>query len=388
MRTTEFDVRHAAGLLFGAAGAPQSLARTLDMPFDPIASVYCPLFSEGSTDLLLDRTLRWRALVDSLRADGAPETVLATAEQRLAAQDPRPATVALFIDSSGIVIHEEVLPSRTVADRASFTAPADLRPLLSWQHRNPAHLVVAVDRTGAEISATRGRGAPTHTRTVVGPDDAIEFTGSGGWAGLAQSRMHNRAEDSWHHNVVTVAEAVATDAATVDAEVVVVAGEAQSVQLLVDEFPKERAWVVHTVSGGRGADGSQEQRSALVAQALAGAAADQERWLLGQFREQRAYGGLAVEGAEQTLAALASDRVAVLIVAENAPSGLAWFAEPARAVFADSATAHGSGQPVKLGALIDIAIRSALLTGARVRVVPSGTAGLPADGIGGICRFV
>lgn len=387
MTTTEFDVRRSAGLLVAAAGAPQILARRLAGPFEAVASVYCPLDGATAADTLLDRTLRWRSLVDELASAGTPEIVLEAARARLDAQDTSPASVVLFIDGRGEVLHEEVVPTATLPDRAVFAAPADLRPLLSWQHANPAHLVVAVDRTGADISSSRGRGAPTYTRTVVGPDDAIEHPATGGWAGLAQSRIQHRAEDSWQHNMAAVADAVVAEASAVEAEVVVLVGDVRAVQMLEDHLPTERPWVVRRIAGGRSADGSQLTRANAVAEALAEAALEQQNWVLHQFAEQRMYGGLAVEGERQTLAALAEDRVAVLIVSDRLTSESAWFGAEGTAVFSDSETAKLSGTFVRVGSLFDVAVRSALLTGARVRVVPDDADGLPADGIGALCRY-
>ena len=42
---------------------------------------------------------------------------------------------------------------------------------------------------------------------------------------------------------------------------------------------------------------------------------------------------------------------------------------------------------VRIGSLVDCAVRTALLAGARVRIVPAGTTGAPLEGIGAICRY-
>ena len=46
-----------------------------------------------------------------------------------------------------------------------------------------------------------------------------------------------------------------------------------------------------------------------------------------------------------------------------------------------------SDAPVRSGRLIDVAVRSALLSDAHVRVIPQGTPGQPAGGIGALCRY-
>jgi hypothetical protein len=86
--------------------------------------------------------------------------------------------------------------------------------------------------------------------------------------------------------------------------------------------------------------------------------------------------------------ALARGRVATLLVQDMpTDSRTAWFGAGPTHVYPDRGTADVSGTPVRPGRLIDIAVRSALLSGAHVRVIPRGTPGQPADGIGALCRY-
>ena len=51
------------------------------------------------------------------------------------------------------------------------------------------------------------------------------------------------------------------------------------------------------------------------------------------------------------------------------------------------AAAALSGAPVHSGRMIDVAVRSALLSGADVRVISQGTPAEPVGGIGALCRY-
>ena len=55
--------------------------------------------------------------------------------------------------------------------------------------------------------------------------------------------------------------------------------------------------------------------------------------------------------------------------------------------YPDHDAAALSGAPVRSGRLIDVAVRSALLSGAHVRVIAQGTPDEPMGGIGALCRY-
>jgi hypothetical protein len=384
---TIVDTQRAAGLLFATSGKPQTLVRRLVEPVEAVASVYCSLDSLTEIDGSVDRNLRIQALADQLRPQGASDAVVNTVISEVAARPATPAIMAMFVDANGQVLHEALLTAVDIADRVAFGVPADVRPLLQWHQNVPAHIVVVVDRVGADLTVNPGRGESIRTITVTGPDDEITHSAPGGWAGLSQSRFQNRAEDSWHHNAASVSAAVVEEAAVINAEVIVLVGDARAVNLVQEHLPAEHVWQVRTITGGRSADGSQASRADAVAEVLAQVAVEKDRWAVEQLREQTMKGGLGVEGARDTLAALAADRVAVLLVSDEIRPGIAWFAESGTNVFADEEAARASGQPVFAGGIAEVAVRSALLSGARVRVLSAGTEGMPADGIGAICRY-
>jgi len=366
-----------------APGPHQSAARSIVAPFDPVAYVYAGLGVRVDAD---ERDLRSRGAVKNLLRQGASEQAVTAIAARIAAAPPTPAILAAFAATDGTMLYGQVLADAGLADEAGCQSPPPVTGLIAWEQDRPPYLLVVTDRTGADITAVAGAGQPEQTWTVVGPDDEIERKhGPGGWS---QPSYQHRVEDSWRHNAARVAEEVATRAAAVGAQVLVLSGDVRSVQLLSERVPNDPALLVHHIAGSRAADGSQATRGRLVEQALREAAGAQTARLLKALHENLGLGGLAVEGVDDTLHALASGRVATLLVQPVvADARMAWFAAGPMDVYPDHDDAALSGAPVRSGRLIDVAVRSALLSGAYVRVIAQDTPGAPVDGIGALCRY-
>jgi len=366
-----------------AAGAYQPAARAVVVPFDLVAYVYVGLGVRAEED---ERDLRSRGAVENLFRQGATEQAAAAIAARIAAAPPTPAVLAAFAAMDGTVLHEQVLAGGELPDEAGCQSPPPVTGLLGWEQDRPPYLLVVADRTGADITASAGAGQPEQTWTVVGPDDEIERKhGPGGWS---QPSYQHRVEDSWRHNAARVAEEVITCAAAVGAQVLVLSGDVRAVQLLSERLPHDPALLVHHISGSRAADGSQATRGRLVEQALREAAEIQTARLLTALHEDLGPGGLAVEGVDDTLAALACGRVATLLVQPtSADSRVAWFGAGPTDVYPDHDAAALSGAPIRSGRLVDVVVRAALLSGARVRIIAQHTPAQPADGIGALCRY-
>jgi hypothetical protein len=109
--------------------------------------------------------------------------------------------------------------------------------------------------------------------------------------------------------------------------------------------------------------------------------------LIKWFEQERGQQDKAAAGAADVLAALAMSQVEVLLAADGAADGqTAWVGrEPTQvALSREEVEALGAQDPAE-ASLIDVCIRTALLTGARMAVVPA-QAGLR-EGIGAILRW-
>jgi len=357
---------------------------------DGVASLYLGPAPgvEGAADA--GWAARWHHLAACLIADGADGVLLEAVEQAVLRESPTPGgagAAGLVVFATGSLIRVLHLPGLDGPDRARFTAPACLVPLLAWVQERPPYVLVVTDRAGADITASRGGLDEMRGWSVAGPDDEIERNAPGGWA---QLRYQHRAEDSWRHNAGHVARAVVRAVDRVGARLLLVTGDVRAVQLLEERLPARvlGAVTLHHLTGGRTPDGSQESRAEAVAAAGRVLAGEVTGQLLARFAEELPPAGPAVQGADATLDALSHGRVAELLVTPDAADErTAWFGPGPADVRSAHRTPPATWPLARRGNLVDVAVRAALLTGAQVHVVPPGTPGGPDEGVGGLCRF-
>jgi len=347
----------------------------------PIASVYFDLRATAPNDA----QPRWRRIAADLNRQGATAGTVEALTERVFDQVPGPGVLAAFGADRDIVFALD-LPGSQQPDLATHRALPHVVPVLAWMQDRPAHVVAVVDRAGADIdSYPRGVTEPTST-VLEGPDDEIERNSPGGWS---QLRYQHRAEDSWEHNAATVARAVARRLDEARADLLLLAGDVRALQYLELHLP---AWVrrnvtVRRISGGRSEDGSRQRRLAQVELELHLAAEDERAAMLDRLAERRGPGGSAVEGVDATVAALAAGRVETLLLApDRTAARRAWFGPgptDVAARFEDMPVNPVAAQAT----LSDVAIRSAILTGATVRIVHPAELDESAEGIAALCRY-
>jgi peptide subunit release factor 1 (eRF1) len=285
-------------------------------------------------------------------------------------------------DSSGVrhVEHHDELPKRDVARWGPLPS---LVPVLEWRQLDLAHVVVLVDRQGADLYAFRREGRDLQAESGGGADP-LRKAAAGGWS---QKRYQQRAENVWEQNADAVAADVAKLVDRVQARVVVVGGDVRAVQLLREALRPDVADLVVESNGSRAVDGSVGVVSEDAARAVATVAARDTVALLEKFREEIGQGDRASDGVARTVEALARAQVEVLLVADDPDDDRAvWFGPEPTMIGLDQAEvrAMGAEQP-QPGRLADALVRAALGTGAGVRVVPSS--GGPREGVGAILRW-
>jgi len=360
--------------------------RTLFEDSGPWASLYLGLSDRDARGQPVDRAVRRHALSAALARRGAPADVTAALDDAAEREPPGPAVLAAFAAETGPVrlFRAGGLETPDVAEVGPLPR---VLPLLGWLQEHPPHVVVVTDRTGADVEAS-ANGTQLGHWTVVGPDDEIERNAPGGWA---QGRYQHRAEDSWRHNAASVAEAVASAVRESGARLVVVAGDVRAVQLLEERLPAgvRRQIALRHLGGGRPPDGSQRDRAERVDAVTRAFVAGESGALLRRFDEERAPGGVGVEGVPATLEAISRGDVEDLLLVPRALAGrTAWFGPRATEVLLE-----GNGQPpgwdgpAIRAPLADVVVRAVFGTGGQVRLVPHGLPTGPAEGIGAFCRF-
>jgi release factor family 2 len=359
------------------AEADVEALRDLVRPVRPTVSMYLEGRRFG-VDSAEDLDLRIRSLLGALRATGADSATLEAIRSYSTRLAPAHAQYAVFA-RDGSIVYQRAMAGPVAFDLARFAAPPVVAPVLRWLFTRPPHVVVVVDRAGAEITSVAGAGGRVVTTTVVGPDDLITAISPRGWS---QPRFQRRVEDSWRHNATAVLDAAVQALRHVHARLMFIAGDTRAVHLVRDGLDRARIDVsVREIPGGRTVDGG------VLTAAAAGVAEDADARVcevLTRLREAGGPVGMATEGASETLAALAAGRAEVLLVVDEPADGrLAYFGDELLC----SPVRVEPASDVVHGRLVDVAVRAALLRDAHVCVVPAGHPLAPAEGIGAICRY-
>jgi hypothetical protein len=363
--------------------AHHAMLRELFSLPQPVTSVYFGFADPIEEDL----AARAQQIRSALSAHRASPAALATFDSALEDLPKGSGSLALFIGEDGD--HRAVaMPDAEVEDHAIRTALPCLLPVLEWRQNHPACVFAVLDRRGAEITVQpAGQGDPT-IETVTGPDDEIERNSPGGWS---QPRYQRRAEDSWHHNAGRVVDAVVAALSSSGARLLVLAGDVRALQYFEDQLP---VWVKNdvrttTVSGSRSQDGSQVRRPEEIAAARREWSDAGTRDRLESLASRIGPDGQGVAGVVATIHCLARGQVHELLVCAEPAAP-----EPATAWFGPEATdisEHKSGLRPGVtpshGPLLDVLVRSAVLTDAGVWILPADLVDPPQQGVGALLRF-
>jgi release factor family 2 len=369
--------------------AVPDIAAAFDGP-GPFVTVY--LGTEAAVEQAAQQSeLRWKNLRRQLKEDGAAPEALAAVDPLVPDAHHRGRTLAVVADATGLrlVRHEPEPPARDVG----WVAPLPrVGPFIEWAQTAVPHLVVLADRVGADIvvftrradSYGAGEAAVVSVGEESGDDPVLRKTNPGGWS---QRRYQKRAENLWEQNAKAVADQVASLADETGARLIVVAGDVRALQLLREHLPARTAELLREVDGSRAPGSGLDEIADDVVKLAATLVAEDTVELLRQFKEERGQRDLAVEGAKNTIEALAAARVDTLLIHDDPDDDrTAWFGpEPGMVAQTKRAlTELGLPKPQK-ARLVDVAIRAAFTTGAAVRIVPS--VGSVKQGIGAILRF-
>jgi hypothetical protein len=320
----------------------------------------------------------WRNVRRDLEEAGAPATALDAVEQVVPDAHHAGKALAAVADGSGLLLWRGLVDpiARDVGLVGALPAVA---PMLDEQQSNPTHVVVQCDRAGADIGVFaaegRGRSALLEVQAADPHDPDLRKSKPGGWS---QRRYQERAENAWEQSAKEVVERLTKVCDIVEPRLVLVGGDVRAVQLLKDHLPPRVANVVREFDG----DPSSAVRE------VAALVAEDTVAVLEKLREELGQHDRAVQGVDATLAALSAARVDTLLVHDDPDDDRhCWFATdphpPLAAV--DARVLHDQGVDDPVAArVVDVAIRTALRTGARVRMVPATTVD---ERLGAILRF-
>jgi len=218
-------------------------------------------------------------------------------------------------------------------------------PLPRWltvieaRQRVIAHVVVEADRAGADLTAFDG-GNVLATESVDGATVHIHRGHPGGWS-------QQRAENTWEDNARQVADAVATLARKVDAQLIAVAGDIRAQMFILESLPADIAEITVRIDAGSPAGIADEVVRLLSTRVAERVTAAAELVRAGLTND------IAAVDTNTIVDALRHGRVDTLLVHDDATSGQA----------ADPNWLDGAR-------LVDRAIVAALATDAEILVVP------------------
>lgn len=327
--------------------------------------------------------LRWEEARRRLEGEGAPPAVTDAIEGLIADAHQHGEGLAVYADRSGILraAHSPVAPRDEIVRWDSLPS---ISPVVGWRQHQPTYLVVLVDHQGADLFAS-GSQVPDHFEEAGKAERyPVARNAPGGWS---QRRYQQHAVENWAESAREVADSVADLADRYSPEVVLVGGDPRSVELLMEALPRPVAERTEQVSGSRAADGGGDHSAREVGRMVETVAARQTVAVLEELRQHLGRGDRAVEGVGPTMQALREARVAALLFHDDpGDERRAWFTAEPTGVAATKELLEGVGSgPVGDGRLVDVALRAAVGSGARVRVVPA--AGGPKEGIGALLRW-
>lgn len=264
---------------------------------------------------------RWRSVRRDLERDGAPPAVLDQIADRVARPDGRrdPHGRVIVADAGGVVV-DRVLRAAPTASRGTYGPVPALSPVVRASEESVSVLVVAVDRTGADLrwgDAEDGGYRGPVTETVDGGHDDVHKTREG-----MEKRAQTRAEDSWHRNAEAVAAVVDKRVRDKRPGLVVLTGDVRTVPLVRDALGQQvRDRVVEIPGGGRGEGIHEESFGTRVAQAIADLRTQRRTATLDRYRESRGRGEGAVVGLDDVVDVLRRGQVEELLVMDGTLEG-------------------------------------------------------------------
>jgi hypothetical protein len=200
----------------------------------PFASVYLDA-SHDTEDAAHQDELRWEAVRAELSDGGADQrTIDAVGDAVLAGRRPVGKAGRGVIAANGQVLANEIMPLPPASPVARFSDLPYLVPLLAAVPPPVPYVAVVLDKISGRFRAADRYGHDVAVAPVRGSDHPVHPVPGGG---MAHKRIENRAEETVRHNAKQIAERLAEVAEQVDAELIIVVGEAQARSALCAALP-------------------------------------------------------------------------------------------------------------------------------------------------------
>jgi hypothetical protein len=284
----------------------------------PFATV-CADVTHTTENADTELDLRVRAAAERLAEQGAPEAVVEAVRTRLLeGNDGGTAGTlrgrAVVVASDGTVVLDQPLVDVPRSELAEWSPQPDLLPVLRQLPGRVPHIVVLIDRTGADITVSSVPGQPIEEKEVEGDTFQIRKFSGGGWA---HHRYQHNSENKWVHNADEVAASIASMARRLGPRFVLVAGDVRARQILTDRAGDPwKDLVVSMDEGGRAAGADREPVDRREAELVAEHEARDDADLVEKLEAASAH-GLSVTGTASVVEALRKGQVETLVLADQ-----------------------------------------------------------------------
>lgn len=284
----------------------------------PFATV-CADVTHTSENADTELDLRVRALAARLTEQGAPEPVVDAVRGRLVEGNDGGAAGtyrgrAVVAGPDGTVLFDAPLAAAPRTETAEWSSMPDLVSVLRALPGRVPHVVVVVDRVGADITVATAPGLPFDESTVQGDDQLMRKVKGGGWA---HHRYQHTAENVWIHNMQQVIDEIDGLVETAGARFVLLAGDVRARQIFTDRSTARiKDVLVDMAEGGRAEGADRTVIDQRVQELVAENEAAEDARVLEQIASASAH-GLAVTGTALVVEALRKAQVETLVLAEE-----------------------------------------------------------------------
>jgi ribosomal protein L7Ae-like RNA K-turn-binding protein len=284
----------------------------------PFATV-CADVTHTTENADTELELRVRAISERLTEQGAPEAVVEAVRGRLLEGNEGGAAGTLkgrtlVVASDGSVVLDEPLVDVPLRELAEWSPQPHLMPVLRQLPGRVPHIVVVLDRVGADITYMGTPGQVGDEKTVEGETFHIRKVKVGGWA---HDHWQNSAENQWEANAARAAEQIASYARRLSPKFVLIAGDVRARNILAglaSEVWKDL--VVTMEEGGRAAGADREPIDQREGELVAEHEARECAQVLEQIQAASAH-GLSVTGTSLVVEALRKNQVETLVLADE-----------------------------------------------------------------------
>lgn len=331
--------------------------------------------------------LRWAGHERRLTALGASRATIAALEDAAVAPTGRAGrTGRLVVAADDTLVLDLVVPQPPVRELTTLGPVPQLMPAVRGFATCAPHLLVQVNRAGADIDVFGVLGEQAAHEKVQGDHDVMHKVPGGGWS---HRRYQQRVEDSWERNAEEVAAEVDRLYRRYAPEIVLVTGDEHALSALTAALAKpvlDR--LVRIDGGGRAAGTSPESLKEAVETAMARHIAERDGALIDAFAGARGRQREAVQGLDSVVDALRRAQVAELLLHDDPTSeATLWVGDKPLEIGLSrgEVTALGVSEPVEVPA--SAALVWALLgSGGGITLVDPGQVRLT-GGIGALLRW-